>query len=257
MCLILLSYGQHPQYPLVLAANRDEFYNRATEPARFWNDHPEVLAGRDLQAGGTWLGVTRSGRIAVITNYREKESFDPQSPTRGKLVSNFLTENISAPYYLESIRHNAKAYNGFNLITGDREGLYYFSNRNGSVQKLARGLFGLSNHLLDSPWPKVTRSKKQFELLLKPPAIDETAMFDLLSDTRTAPDEALPDTGVGLELERLLSPVFIKSPKYGTRCSTLITVDTNYKMIFVERTYDPIHAVWLEKRFELQWGRGL
>lgn len=252
MCLILLSYQSHSEYPLLIAANRDEFYDRPATPAEFWKENPDILAGRDIQAGGTWLGVSKWGRIAMITNYREVQRFDPKAPTRGKLVSDFLTGNVPASDYLEDLRPNASAYNGFNLILGDHTGLYYFSNRTEGIFKLTPGQYGLSNHLLDTPWPKVSKSKARFLQALEQRRIDEKKLFEILSDSAPAQDEQLPDTGVGIELERMLSPVFIKSPKYGTRCSTLIYIGRHDELVFVERTYDPVTSVWKESRFSIR-----
>jgi uncharacterized protein with NRDE domain len=253
MCLILLSYQSHSEYPLVLAANRDEFYDRPAAPAEFWKENPDILAGRDIQAGGTWLGVSRKGRIAMITNYREVSRFDPKAPTRGKLVSDFLIGNVPASDYLEDLRPNASAYNGFNLILRDKTGLYYFSNRTEGIVKLTPGKYGLSNHLLDTPWPKVSKSKARFGQLLGQPKIQEDELFEVLTDTMSANDDQLPDTGVGVELERMLSPVFIKNPKYGTRCSTLIYVSKNALLTFVERTHDPLSSATAESRFSFKW----
>ncbi len=250
MCIILLSYRQHPRLPLVIAANRDEFYDRPAEPAHFWQEDSSVLAGKDRQGGGTWLGVTRHGRLAMLTNYREAGKFDPKATTRGKLVSDFLTGTWAAPEYLDRIQKTADSYNGFNLIIGDRTGMYYLSNRTESPKKLEPGLYGLSNHLLDTPWPKVSESKRKLQNLLQLSEIDKEAVFEILADSERAPDKELPDTGVGIELERMLSPVFIKSPNYGTRCSTFITIDNEARFLFIERTYEPEHDAWAEKRFE-------
>ncbi len=253
MCLILLSYQNHSEYPLVIAANRDELYDRPATPAEFWKENPNILAGRDIQAGGTWLGVSRKGLIAMITNYREVQRFDPKATTRGKLVSDFLTGHVPALDYLEDLRSNADVYNGFNLILGDKTGLYYFSNRAENISTLASGIYGLSNHLLDTPWPKVSKSKARFSEAVEQTGMDENKLFEILCDSAPAQDEQLPDTGVGIELERMLSPVFIKSPKYGTRCSTLIYVDRHDQLVFVERTYDPLSSAWKESRFNISW----
>ena len=253
MCLILLSLRCHPEYPLIIAANRDEFYHRPAMPAQFWQEDPDLLAGKDIQAGGTWLGVSRRGRLAMITNYREIQQFDPKAPTRGKLVSDFLAGNVPALDYLEELRPDAALYNGFNLILGDKTGLYYFSNRAEDIVKLTPGQYGLSNHLLDTPWPKVAKSKTRFHQLTKQPKIEENLLFEILTDTAHAKDDQLPDTGVGLELERMLSPVFIKSSNYGTRCSTLIMIDKDAHLVFVERAYDPVSSAWKEDRFRLEW----
>ncbi|KAB2879183.1 NRDE family protein [bacterium] len=253
MCLILLAYRAHPEYPVIIAANRDEFYERRTAHAAYWDDNPEILAGKDLQGGGTWLGVSKSGRIAMITNYREPGSFNQDAPTRGKLVSDFLSGKKNAMNYLQQVKHGARSYNGFNLILGDDSGFYYFSNRSDKINQLPCGVFGLSNHLLDTPWPKVEKSKNKLMKSLEQTQVNENELFAILSDVTPANDAQLPDTGVGVELEKMLSPVFIKSPKYGTRCSTIILIDKKLKVSFVERTYAPEDGRWTELRYELNW----
>ncbi len=239
MCFLVCSYERHPGYRLVMVTNRDEFYARPTAPAACWDDVPGVLAGRDLQGGGTWLGVTRAGRFAALTNYREPGVRQADAPTRGALVAAYLAGPDGPRAYLEGLRQEADRYNGFNLLVVDSEGLYYFSNRAPGVQRLGPGRYGLSNHLLDTPWPKIVRGKAALDDALNDEAIDPEALLRLLADTRTAPDEALPDTGVGLTWERALSSIFIKSPTYGTRASTLVLIDYAGRVTFIERTYTP------------------
>src|SRR5919109_109572 len=166
MCLVLIALDSHPEYSLILVANRDDFYDRPTPPAGFWGEAPSVLAGRDLKAGGTWLGVDRRGRLAAVTNYRqgERESAAPRS--RGLLVSEFLMGDGGVADYMERVQLEADRYNGFNLIAGDSGGLFYFSNREGQRRSLSRGVYGLSNHLLDTPWPKVAWAKSVLGKLL-------------------------------------------------------------------------------------------
>ena len=237
MCFIVLSYRQHPRYRLVLATNRDEFYARPTAPAAFWDDAPSVLAGRDLQGGGTWLGVTRAGRLAALTNVREPHRHLDDAPTRGALVADYLTGMMQPRVYLDAVRQEAARYNGFNLLLGDTKDLFYFGNRAADIQPLEPGLYGLSNHLLDTPWPKVERGKKALAAALRNDVVDPETLFAFLADTEQAPDETLPDTGVGLEWERLLSPIFIASPAYGTRVSTVVLVDHLGHATFAERAY--------------------
>jgi uncharacterized protein with NRDE domain len=237
MCLLLFAYECHPRYRLILAANRDEYYDRPTAPAGFWADAPDVLGGRDLECGGTWLGINTQGRVAAVSNYRDPQSKRRGAPSRGLLVSNFLRSKQPPEMYVEEILAQADRYNGFNLIFGNLGGLYYLSNR-GARQKLSPGLFGLSNHLLDTPWPKVTRGKQALaELLGNDEELQPEAVFHLLADRNEAPDDSLPDTGVGLEVERILSPLFITSPQYGTRSSTLVLVAREGKVTFIERTF--------------------
>jgi uncharacterized protein with NRDE domain len=238
MCLIFFSLQQHPTYKLIVAANRDEFYNRKTQAADYWEDHPEILGGRDLEACGTWMAMTRSGKISMLTNYRDPKNINPQAPSRGQLVTDYLLEDISAEQYLHRVAAQGKAYNGFNLITGTPEQLWYYSNYGSSVQKIVPGAHGLSNHLLDSPWPKVLRGQAMFDAILEKDVIHPDALFELLYDGQIAPDDQLPDTGLTIERERALSSMFIKTENYGSRCSTVVLVDHHNDVTFSERVYD-------------------
>jgi uncharacterized protein with NRDE domain len=248
MCLIFISLKQHPQYKLIVAANRDEFYNRKTAPADFWEDRPDILGGRDLEAGGTWLAVSRKGKISMITNYRDPKNIDPKAPSRGHLVSDYLDSSINPEDYLLALQARAKQYNGFNLIVGNPEELWYLSNYSEGMQFLKPGLHGLSNHLLNSPWPKVETGKQQMSELLKE-SFKPADLFQLLFNDAVAPQELLPDTGVGLERERALSAMFIKSPGYGTRCSTVVLVDQQDNLFFAERVYDLTTFEYSKKSF--------
>jgi len=230
----------HPEFNLVLAANRDEFYDRPTAPINFWEDRPDILAGRDLLGGGTWLGVGRSGRFAAITNYRDPASIRPDAPTRGRLVSDFLEGDVPPREYLERLAVTGQRYNGFNLVVGDTGTLCYYSNRGSGVRKLAPGLYGLSNHLLDTPWPKVLKAKEGLRRILTGEApLEEEAVFDQLESRSPAPDQTLPDTGVGLEKERALSPLFITIPGYGTRSSSILLMGRHNDSQLIERTFVP------------------
>lgn len=237
MCLIFVAYKQHSRYPLVVAANRDEFYARPAAAARFWRDHPELLAGRDLMSGGTWLGITTSGRFAAVTNYREPGRTRVDAPSRGHLVTDFLLSGDPAMAYLRRVTARSGEYNGFNLLVHDGSALAWYSNRADGARELAPGVYALSNHLLDTSWPKVERGKAGFESRLNDEILDENALLDLLSDRTAALEEELPDTGVGSDLERVLSPIFITSETYGTRSSTLLTLDESGRVRFVERCY--------------------
>ncbi len=241
MCLIFLAWRRHAAFPLVVAANRDEFYERPTAPAAFWDDAPGLLAGRDLAGGGTWLGVTRGGRFAALTNYRGGGGVTPDAPTRGRLVSDFLLSEVTPGDYVGSLGPGAGVYNGFNLLVGDRDELHWYSNRGGEPRALAPGAYGISNALLDTPWPKLVQGKKRFETLLEPRDVDPDEMFDLLSDRRTAGEESLPDTGIGYERERALSPIFISTGDYGTRSSTVLLIGADGNVEFHERTHEPTH----------------
>ena len=239
MCLIVFAINEHPDYPLVVAANRDEFYSRPTADAAFWKDHPQILAGRDLQAQGTWMGVTTSGKIAMLTNYRNLSNIKPNAPSRGDLVADYLKHNVLQEDYLAQVRSGGAEFNGFNLIFGKKDKLTYYSNVSEKSELLTKGIFGLSNHLLNSNWPKVTRGKEKLaEILQGKNQIDPEDLFAALYDDIKAPDHQLPDTGVGLEKERMLSPMFIKSGDYGSRCSTIILADKENNWHFYERVYD-------------------
>jgi len=252
MCLILIALRSHPTYKLIIAGNRDEYHDRPTAQAAFWEDTPGLLAGKDLRAGGTWFGITKQGRIAAVTNYRDPALIRSHSPSRGKLVCSFLLSRQGPTDYLERLTQEAGKYNGFNLIIGDKDDLYWYSNIGSGPHKLTPNIYGLSNHLLDTPWPKLTRAKNAFLKLLSeqtdPLAED---IFAILFDKSKADDESLPDTGIGTEWERLLSSIFISSPTYGTRSSTLLLVDRYDRVTFIERSFDvdPSHAVTTKYEF--------
>jgi uncharacterized protein with NRDE domain len=228
MCLIVFAWQVVPAKPLIAVGNRDEFYDRPAAPAAWWDDYPDVYAGRDLLGGGTWIGITGSGRFGAVTNIRAPQEKRVNAPTRGALVADYLTGKKSAAEYIAGIMDRNGEYNGFNLIIGDAEQLIWFSNRaEGDTRNgrpLPPGIYGLSNALLDTPWPKVVRAKAQFSSLLCQGA-PEAAYFEMLSDTARAPDCRLPQTGIGLEMERVLSAVCIESPNYGTRASTVVQLD--------------------------------
>jgi uncharacterized protein with NRDE domain len=253
MCLILLAIKAHPDYKLILAANRDEFYDRPTAPASFWMEAPHLLAGKDLKAGGTWMGVTTSGRIAAVTNYRDFDANKQDAPSRGKLVTRFLLGQESPKEYLERLRQTAGQYNGFNLVVGSPEELLWFSNRETTPQSLTPGMYGISNHLLDTPWVKVTRGKERLRgLLHRGDLVDSEAVFAILEDDTIALDAALPETGVGLEWERLLSPIFISSPTYGTRSSMVLMIDHQDRVTFFERTFTAGRRTKETQRFQFE-----
>jgi uncharacterized protein with NRDE domain len=248
MCLILFANGIHPKYRLILAANRDEFYGRPAKPLAFWDDAPSVLAGRDLKSMGTWLGVNKAGLLAAITNFRAPAFILPDAPSRGGLVSKYLMQNGVPITYLENIQKIGGMYNGFNLLMGKVPDLYYYSNKAEGIKKIGPGLYGLSNDLLDTPWPKVIRGKNLLAGLLKTnQAIDPQAVFKILEDRAHAPDNELPDTGVGDVWERILSPIFINGKIYGTRCSSVILMENSGRTIFYERTFDRVAGEPVER----------
>lgn len=237
MCLIVFAHRAAPAYRLVVAANRDEWFQRPTAPAGFWADAPEVFAGRDLEHRGTWLGVSTIGRFAAITNFRDPGSHRSDAPSRGQLVSGFLRASGTPLSYLERLRPGAAAYNGFSLLVGDGESLCYFSNREDEIRSLEPGVYGLSNQLLDVPWPKVRLGKERLARQLNA-RVDVDALLALLDDTRTAPDEELPRTGVSSEWERQLSALRIVADGYGTRSSTALLIGTEGEVSIAERSFD-------------------
>jgi len=250
MCLILFAWHSHPDYPLILAGNRDEFYARPTAPAGFWDDHPQILAGRDLEQGGTWLGIHRSGRLAAVTNYRDGRAATRGTRSRGELVSGFLTSDLASEEYLQQVHRQRTAYDGFNLLIGTPDGLFSYSSRSEQLTEVEPGVHGLSNHLLDSPWPKVERGKAALRELRdsNPEALIER-LLAVLADRAPAPDHALPDTGIDLVRERVLSPAFIATPNYGTRCSTILLLDTTGQVSFTERTHPTDHDAEQTRRY--------
>jgi uncharacterized protein with NRDE domain len=237
MCLILFAYRASPHYRLVVAANRDEWFYRPTARAEFWPDAPEILAGRDLEQQGTWLGITRSGRFAALTNFRDPGSHRPDAPSRGALVSGFLRSSTRPAAYLNALRPGAADFNGFSLLVGDSESLCYFSNHEGLIRNMAPGVYGLSNGLLDVPWPKVRRGKELLERELKD-CVNADALLASLDDRSAAPDSELPATGVTLEWERKLSSMHIVASGYGTRSSTVLLISAAGEVSFVERSFD-------------------
>lgn len=238
MCIIFFSYKQHPDFPLVVAANRDEFYKRPTAQAAFWPDHPDVLAGRDLEQMGTWMGITRTGRFAALTNYRDPLQNVPGKRTRGELVNDYLTGKDEPFEYLEKVLAESEQYNGFNLLVGNMEQLYFFSSQLQAIEKIRPGIYGLSNATLNTPWPKVLRGKKWLQEMFEKGEVQSGSLFELLTDMEQAPDDELPDTGVGRDWERILSPVFIRSMDYGTRSSTVLGINAERHVTFAERTYN-------------------
>ncbi len=235
MCLIVVGWRVHPDYPLVVAANRDEFYARPSSPIAHWPDATQVIGGLDLEAGGTWLGITESGRFAAVTNVREPAMAKGER-SRGALTRDFLTADASAEDFAAKI--DGGRYSGFNLLLGDGESLVYCSNRDGRPRRLAPGIYGLSNHLLDSPWPKLVAARERFAAAL-PGLPDEAAFFELLADQTIVADENLPATGVPIEWERLLSAIFVKSENYGTRASTLVWQGADGTVTIHEQSFGP------------------
>ena len=242
MCLILFAWRAHAEHRLVVAANRDEFFDRPAQPAHFWPDKPSLLAGRDLTAQGTWLGITRDGRFAAVTNFRNPAERRPIAPSRGQLVSRFLDSDSVPAAWLAAIAPQANEYNGFSMLAGDARSLWFYSNRDGAISEVEPGVHGLSNHLLDTPWPKVEKGKSRLAGLLAAwtaSGFDSEGCLALLADREPAHEPHLPDTGVGAEWERKLSSIHIVGDRYGTRCSTVLRIGTDGSAEFRERTYAP------------------
>lgn len=237
MCLILFAWKAHPQYRLIMVANRDEFYHRPTAQAHFWEETPHVLAGKDLQAGGTWLGMTKTGRLAAITNYRDPKNIRPDAASRGELTSKYLISAQAPEAYLGEIHQSAKHYNGYNLLVGDMERLWYTNNINKNITELNPGVYGLSNALLDTPWPKVAEGKAKLDAAIQQGYVSLLTLMNIMLDKSQAPNHLLPSTGVPIEWEKMLSSRYIEAPGYGTRITSVLTVSIAGVLSFVERTH--------------------
>lgn len=247
MCILFIANKMRDDYPLIIAANRDEFYNRPTAPSSYWQSAPDVLAGRDLEAGGTWMGVTRNGKIAALTNVRDPNNINKNTVSRGELVANWLMQNTDFQYdrtenerddYLSHIRRNRHQYNGYNLVYGDVNQLCVYNNVNDTTHAITKGVYGLSNADLVTPWPKVTQGVSALnKYVAQTNSVDENALFDILAQENKAEDNALPDTGIGYEWEKALSSIFIQTPQYGTRTSTLLLVDKHHCVHYKERRF--------------------
>ena len=248
MCLITLAHRCHPDYPLLVAANRDEFYRRPTAAARFWAEEPRLLAGRDLEAGGTWMGITEYGRFAAITNHRNPPSTPPRPRSRGMLTLDFLLGAQSAADYLEALADRAGDYAGFNLLLADYSGLFYFSNIERRLRMLPAGVHSLSNGLLDANWPKQRRATRALEALTSG-AVGHRELQAAVSDRSPAEDAELPDTGIDRELERALSSQFIVTDEYGTRATTTLTIHRSRQVEFFEKSFKPGGAAAGERRY--------
>jgi uncharacterized protein with NRDE domain len=242
VCLILFAYRVHPEYKLIVAANRDEFYQRPTAPAHFWEDSPKILAGRDLEKRGTWMGVTQDGRFAALTNYRDPLELAEGKRSRGELVADALKYKGNLNDYMLQLEKNNDLYPGYNLVAGDANELYYYSNIGQELQKLKPGTYGLSNHLLNTDWPKVQKGKEGLSKIVNEKNQDIVGkLLTLLQNADPYLDELLPNTGVTLEWERTLSPLFIKSENYGTRSSTVLLMSEK-EIQFVERVFAKDHV---------------
>lgn len=254
MCLITFAYNSHSEYSLILAGNRDEFYNRPTRNAQFWNAEgcPDILAGKDLKAGGTWLGVHKDGRWGAVTNYRDPSIQKEDPPSRGELVLDYLKSKKTAMDYLEVITKKASEYNGFNLLLWDNKGFYHYSNQNKKVTGIKPGIHGISNALLDTHWPKLISANQQLQDIIAQENIEKEKLFELLKDETKASDEELPVTGIPRHLEKAVSSVFIRTENYGSRCSTILLIDKKGNIDFTERNFEPgSTSVTKEQHFSL------
>lgn len=247
MCLVVLAIGQSPEYPLILAGNRDEYHSRPSQAAHWWKDDPDIVGGRDLEAGGTWLALHRRGRFATVTNYRDVDTAEPGLRSRGHLVAEFLDSKMSPREYLDRI--DGSGYAGFNLIVGDGQDVAYLSNRDGGMRVLEPGLYGLSNALLDGPWDKVERSKRALATLLERNAIYEKTVLGLLDDRLPGPVDEAETARLGEAAARAVTAPFIVMPEYGTRCSTVVTMDERLRWRLLERRFDARGEVTGESRF--------
>lgn len=239
MCLITFSYKTDDNFPFIFSTNRDEFYERPTRPAQFWEDHPRLLAGKDLKAGGTWMGITKENKFAALTNFRDLTNIKENAPSRGQIVTDFLTGDLSPVDFFEKMEPSAADYNGFNLLFGFTDELYYFNNVKIELQKIEPGYHTLSNAFLNSEWPKSQKALRRFKETLRQNPLDRERYFEFLQDTEQFPDHLLPSTGLPMEKERMVSSIFIQSEDYGTRCSTLIFADPNSETTFIEKSYKP------------------
>ena len=238
MCLITFAYQQHPNYPFILVANRDEFYARPTSAMHYWEDSPEILAGRDLQQMGTWLGINKAGRFAAVTNVRDGRFTGDNLRSRGELTREYLSSPQSASDYLDALESHKETFGLFNLLIADNTGLYYSSNRAADPKKLTPGIYGLSNAQLDTEWPKVVAAKAALTQAIQHTTLSSEDLRHVLHDSRVAPDEQLPDTGIAYEWEKLLSSAFIHSTNYGTRATTVLLQQRDGTTTLHEMSFD-------------------
>ena len=257
MCLLVLAWKAHPRYRLVVAANRDEYHDRPAAPLGRWPAPPDILAGRDLRAGGTWLGLDGQRRFGVVTNFRDLVRAPPQAPSRGCLIPRYLGGEADAGDYLATLEREAPGYGGFNLLLADADSLWYASNRSATfAQPLSPGVHGLSNERLDTPWPKLLRVRSGFEGWLRGARdADGNELFELLADRTPAEDvESLPGGALSPEWERILSSPFVLHERYGTRCSTVVAIEPSGACFLAERRFDPSGACIGETRYHLAPG---
>lgn len=240
MCILLIANNVRDDYPLIIAANRDEFHHRPTHHAQRWSDHPSIYGGRDLVAGGTWFGLADHGNLAAITNIRAPQTTLSNKRSRGELVVKYLTYEGSHKHFHENLSTTRGHYEGYNLLFGNWKNLSVYNNHNDTVQHLSNGFYGLSNDALNTPWPKVTSGLIALEQkVMERDVITPFDFLDILHNTKRAEDNELPDTGVPYLWEKRLSSIFISGEEYGTRCSTVLLVNKHGEAQFVEYSYGP------------------
>lgn len=256
MCLIAFNWQNHPRYKLILIANRDEFFKRPTAPAAYWEEYPDLLGGRDLEAGGTWMGIHKRGAFTALTNFRDPGQVKSIAPSRGELTADFLKGKQDPFSYLKAIEPQIAEYNGFNLLLGNPEALYYCSNYASESQKLKPGLYGLSNHLLDTPWPKVSKAKGILDSFLSRDEMPVIELLDALQDSEFPPDDEIQQTGLPFEAEKQLSSLFINMPQtnYGTHSSSVLLLDNDNQFYFHERRYPPKAEKIEDRSYQLKVG---
>lgn len=239
MCLIVFAYRVIPGTTLLLAGNRDEFYNRPARPVHKWNTSPEIIAGKDLKEGGTWLGIAENGRFATLTNYRDINNIKENAPSRGELVTNLLKSPAEPNRFMASLKNDANMYNGFNLLSFDGHNMWYMNNQESKLRQLSPGFYSISNAFLNSSWPKTEDALNRFTSIIDNHGIDYERIFDSLLNSETYPREQLPETGLTDEMEEAVSSVFIQTENYGTRCSTIVEIGDDNRYSLAERTYEP------------------
>jgi uncharacterized protein with NRDE domain len=253
MCLLVFAVRAHPRLPLIVAGNRDEFHARPTQAAHWWPDKPDIVGGRDLQAGGTWLAVTRNGRFAAVTNHRDAHRESAGLRSRGHLITGFLDSTGAAADYVESI--DGSAYAGFNLLVSDGRSAAYLSNRGGGLRELQPGIYGLSNATLDEPWTKVTRTRSGLAELIERDNVNESSLMRLLGDREKASADEVETNGLSFAMAHALTAPFIVHPEYGTRCSTVMTIDDAGKVRFLERRFQPDGRQSGESKYTFESGQ--
>lgn len=251
MCLMTFAYKSHPVYSFILLANRDEFYARSSLPMHFWNEQPDLLAGQDLEQNGTWLGINKQGKFTAVTNYRDGKTTKKDVLSRGALTREYLCSSQPASLYLEQLLPRQDQFGDYNLLLGDTSGLWYQSNREGPIKKLTPGVYGLSNALLNTPWPKLLQVRSLLSEALAQLEPNKEQLFDIMSNAHQAEISQLPETGISEEWEQLLSSCFIQSSEYGTRATTVLMQKNCGETTIIEKNFGP-DGFENKQTFELQ-----